>query len=161
MCPICWEDLNDDNYQVICWNSHQLCRGCYQRHKRSRGAKCPECRGTLIDWDVEVVAVVVRRARRCGICRQEGHDRRRCAQIQQNAVQIEAQRVPIAVRNARIEAGNRARLARVRAHNAEVAEILRRNLALRIAGDQADLERRLADQNARIARMIAQYGDGA
>jgi hypothetical protein len=145
MCPICWEDLNEDNYQVICWNSHQLCRGCYRRHKRSRGAKCPECRGTMIDWDVEVVAVVVRRARRCGICRQEGHDRRSCAR--RHLRQIEAQRVPVAEANARIDADNRARLAQVRAHNAEA--------------DRRNLERRIADQNARIARMIAQYGDGA
>jgi hypothetical protein len=156
MCPICWEDLNDDNYQVVCWNDHQLCRECYQRHKQTRGAKCPECRGELFNWDVEVVAVVVRR-RRCGICRQEGHDRRRCAQIQQNAVYIEANRVALAERNRRIDQANRDDLARAIAHNAEAD---RRNLARRIARDQADLERHIADQNARIARMIAQYGDG-
>tara|TARA_R110000824_G_scaffold135413_1_gene298704 strand:+ start:144 stop:479 length:336 start_codon:yes stop_codon:yes gene_type:complete len=110
----------------------------------------------MIDWDVEVVAVVVRRRRRCGICRQEGHDRRSCPQRQQWDYQ-HAVPVPVAVANARIEAGNRARLAQVIAHNAEAD---RRNLALRIARDQAVLERRIADQNARIARMIAQYGDG-
>jgi hypothetical protein len=159
MCPICWEDLNEDNYQVICWNSHQLCQGCYRRHKRSRGAKCPECRGTMIDWDVEVVAVVVRRARRCGICRREGHDRRSCPQRQGHVAYVAP--VPVAERRlavARIQQANRDDLARAIAHNAEAD---RRNLARIIVRDQADLERRIADQNARIARMIAQYGDGA
>jgi hypothetical protein len=84
-CSVCFDDLTPSNYLIVCWNSHSLCADCYKRQKQPRRSRegvrypttCPECREGMFDWDIPQVArrVVVRR---CGRCREPGHDRRTC-----------------------------------------------------------------------------------
>ena len=63
-CPVCFEDLNDSNSIITCWNNHKLCEYCYVetiKHKKAENNldsnltvelnnKCPECREEMFDW---------------------------------------------------------------------------------------------------------------
>jgi len=63
-CPVCFEELNDNNSIITCWNSHMLCECCYvetikhrktesnldNRYEIKLNNKCPECREEMFDW---------------------------------------------------------------------------------------------------------------
>ena len=63
-CPVCFEDLNNSNSIITCWNNHKLCEYCYVetiKHKKAENNldsnltvelnnKCPECREEMFDW---------------------------------------------------------------------------------------------------------------
>ena len=97
-CPICYDALDDSNSVVVCWNSHTLCSGCYDRclaDSRSSNKNCSICRVKMFDWSPDkdpttgtrLVAASVapaaqpRRQHRCGNCGVAGHNRRTCPQL--------------------------------------------------------------------------------
>jgi hypothetical protein len=52
-CSICYDELNEANAVVVCWNSHTLCSGCYDKclaDSRSSNKNCPECRVKMFDY---------------------------------------------------------------------------------------------------------------
>ena len=98
-CPICYDALDDSNSVVVCWNSHALCSGCYDRclaDSRSSNKNCSICRVKMFDWspDKDPITGLVaasdqpplnvahpRRQHRCGNCGVAGHNRRTCPQL--------------------------------------------------------------------------------
>ena len=63
-CPICYDQLNDENYTLVCWNEHYLCNTCYKDCLKPRTAPdvisgmnvelnngCPTCRDTMFVWE--------------------------------------------------------------------------------------------------------------
>lgn len=106
-CPVCYDDFTQENKMVVCWNEHSLCQGCYSTmmtSARSQNKKCAECRVDMFDWREGTAPTPTRRRQRCGVCRQEGHNRLSC-------------RDPRAVQE-RLERENR-RQARLREQEAE------------------------------------------
>lgn len=48
-CPVCYEQLTEENQVVLCANEHKICRECLQGMIRSnRSPKCPMDRGDII-----------------------------------------------------------------------------------------------------------------
>jgi len=48
-CPVCYEQLTEQNQVVLCANEHKICRECLQGMIRSnRSPKCPMDRGDII-----------------------------------------------------------------------------------------------------------------
>ena len=113
-CPVCYDDFTQDNQMVVCWNEHSLCQGCYStmmNDSRSQNKKCAECRVDMFDWREPTNTITAllpnsnrtytRRRQRCGICRQEGHNRTSCQdpravqerlERQQRRQEVEAER---------------------------------------------------------------------
>jgi len=77
-CSVCY---TKDNLKSICATSplHKVCGQCFNMMKTTPNCfgivdlKCPECRG-------DIQEVREQRTRRCGICGEIGHDRRKCSQ---------------------------------------------------------------------------------
>jgi len=77
-CSVCY---TKDNLKSICATSpqHKVCGHCFNMMKTTPNCfgivdlKCPECRG-------DIQEVREQRTRRCGICGEIGHDRRKCSQ---------------------------------------------------------------------------------
>ncbi len=90
-CPVCYDDFTQENKMVVCWNEHSLCQGCYSTmmtSARSQNKKCAECRVEMFDWRVQETAPT-RRRQRCGVCRQEGHNRLSCRDPRAVALRIQ------------------------------------------------------------------------
>jgi hypothetical protein len=96
-CPICYDDI-PQGLMIVCWNEHSLCDGCYKRQITPRrggeyneqiNTNCPECREPMFDWISGMMPT--RRRNRCGICREEGHNRTSCQDSR--AVEARAERV--------------------------------------------------------------------
>jgi len=97
-CPICLENLTNDNYMIVCFNEHQYCKPCYDETIKPRttscplgggeiqlNTNCPECREPMFDWRLPTTPAPttpaprrIRARPRCSICRQEGHNRLTC-----------------------------------------------------------------------------------
>ncbi len=50
-CPICYDELSNENSIIVCWNEHKLCETCYKTiMKHPRTPKCPMDRGEMFDY---------------------------------------------------------------------------------------------------------------
>tara|TARA_R110000803_G_scaffold43313_6_gene92515 strand:- start:11301 stop:11849 length:549 start_codon:yes stop_codon:yes gene_type:complete len=67
-CQVCYTDFTQDNYIIICWNEHALCKDCYEKQIKPRttvvdygdgnslgyranvSTKCPFDREVMFDW---------------------------------------------------------------------------------------------------------------
>lgn len=67
-CPVCFDELTDANYRIICANEHQLCETCFKEQVKPREAEldwgqagteyrvdiptnCPVCRDPMLVWE--------------------------------------------------------------------------------------------------------------
>ena len=69
-CPVCFDELTDANYRIVCANEHQLCETCFKEQVKPRQAECdygvgyefrvdvstncPICRDPMLVWEEDL-----------------------------------------------------------------------------------------------------------
>jgi hypothetical protein len=152
-CSVCYDEMTEDTKNIVCWNEHTLCDACYKECLKPRttdggfnGASfnintgCPTCREPMFDWSITTTVTTTtttttttRTPRRCGVCREAGHDRRNCPEAylrRLEAADVAAARVQHGRWGRRLTVGNsRYVWDRERREWRNLAGVVERNLA--------------------------------